>query len=163
MGRNNYREHLLVIFEDQAYKDYYLGFANHALFNDSQIYDGDIFGGWTKIQEQVNDENSVTLEHLSRFENAYVLALLDCDKDINRIDSIRRKIPNIYQDRIFFLSSFDEAEHLKDDLGQGKKETIGYQLAQHCYDNDSSLWKVPMLNHNLPEIEKLKIKFKFFS
>ena len=76
---------------------------------------------------------------------------------------IRRKIPNIYQDRIFFLSSFDEAEHLKDDLGQGKKETIGYQLAQHCYDNDSSLWKVPMLNHNLPEIEKLKIKFKFFS
>lgn len=105
----------------------------------------------------------VTLEHLSRFENAYVLALLDCDKDINRIDNIRRKIPNIYQDRIFFLSSFDEAEHLKDDLGQGKKETIGYQLAQHCYDNDSSLWKVPMLNHNLPEIEKLKIKFKFFS
>ena len=161
MGRNNYREHLLVIFEDQAYKDYYLGFANHALFNDSQIYDGDIFRGWTKIQEQVNDENSVTLEHLSRFENAYVLALLDCDKDINRIDNIRRKIPNIYQDRIFFLSSFDEAEHLKDDLGQGKKETIGYQLAQHCYDN--GLWKVPMLNHNLPEIEKLKIKFKFFS
>ena len=128
MGRNNYREHLLVIFEDQAYKDYYLGFANHALFNDSQIYDGDIFGGWTKIQEQVNDENSVTLEHLSRFENAYVLALLDCDKNINRIDNIRRKIPNIYQDRIFFLSSFDEAEHLKDDLGQGKKEDAGMYM-----------------------------------
>ena len=159
----NYKKHLLVIFEDQAYKDYYLGFTNHHCFNDTEIFAGDVFGGWLKIQQQVSDDSLATLEHLKRFENAYVLALLDSDKHEKRIAQIKQKIPKIYHDRIFLLSSLNEAENIKDDIGEGKKETIGYQFAEDCYNNDCNLWQKPMLVHNLAELKRLKQAFDFFA
>ena len=157
MGANIYQPHLLILSEDDAYRDLANGFVGHSAIAIKKIQVDQPAGGWLKLL------NAFTQNHVRDMEtytHRHVLMLLDLDGNSNRYrDDILPKIPaNIYN-RFFVLSCKDEAENLKSDMGRGKWEQMGEQLAESCHNDAygrlNSPWLLPQLDHNRIELARL--------
>ncbi|MDO4223899.1 MAG: hypothetical protein Q4D05_07730 [Acinetobacter sp.] len=159
MSVNRYQNYLMVLFEDNAYKDLFLGFdfAWH-----KQIELKPVYQGFDDVYLQLTYHNSLICKELAKYPTAYVLALIDGDLDSqseSKIEQLKNALTQ-YQDRIFIIGSKYEAEHIKRAIiEQGKWKTVGQKLGQSCKNEACALWQNEMLAHNQAEITRLKQVF----
>lgn len=157
MSINRYRKHLLILSEDDAYKDIANGFVNHYAIVGTQIHIAQSAGGW---RELLTLFTQTYLGDVRKYQERHVLMLLDLDGDQkNRTSEILEAIPNDVKDRVFFLCCLDEAEDFKRELGYGKFENFGERLAESCYCSTygglDPIWGCMQLNHNNDELIRL--------
>lgn len=163
MSVNREKPYLIVLFEDGAYKDLFMGFE---FSMQKQISPRSVCGGFDKVCLELTDEKSILLKELNKFPKAYVLALIDADLDncpdsqIGKIEKLKQKIDEKYIDRVFIIGSKIEAEDIKQVIiGQGKWKTVSQKLEDSCKNDNCQLWQDEMLKHNLDEISRLKQVF----
>lgn len=157
MGINKYHHHLLILSEDDAYRDIANGFINHFSVACDKISTEKPAGGWQKLIAMFSHEYA---DDVRKYPNRHVLLLLDLDGEPERYpEEILTRIPPDIKNRVFVLCCRDEAETIKDDLGHGKFEAIGKKLAESCYENThasaDSPWLCPQLQHNQDELIRL--------
>lgn len=157
MSINRYHKYLIVLFEDVAYKDLFLGFD---FSKERQIRQEPILQGFDDIYLRLTNPKSVTLQELNKYQNAYVLACIDADLDSqseSKIHRLKNAILDEYKERIVIIGSKYEAEHIKQaTIGRGKWATVSKKLENSCKNERCELWQDEMLQHNLGEIQRLK-------
>lgn len=152
MAVNKYLPHLLVLPEDEANKDIADGFLLNHNINQRNIQVLNVAGGCEKVKEKFKREKFYEMD---KYQHRRVLLLVDFDNDVSRITEIKAEIPHGLQDRIFVLGVLSEPEKLKGLNGLHSFEKIGKLLAEHCVDEDYSLWADRLLQHNQPELQRL--------
>lgn len=165
MSVNNAKPYLIVLFEDNAYKDLFMGFD---FSMQRQILLKPVCGGFPSVCVQLTNEKGVLLKELNQFSRAYVLALIDADLDNHpcsqkgKIDKLKTEIDTKYQDRIFIIGSRIEAEDIKRKIiGKGSWKKVVQKLEESCKDDNCQLWQDEILKHNLDEIARLKQVFNW--
>lgn len=165
MSVNREKPYLIVLFEDDAYKDLFMGFE---FSMQKQISQRPVCGGFDSVHLLLTNEKSILLKELNKFPKAYVLALIDADSDNyphsqkGKIDTLKTAIDVKYQDRVFIIGSKIEAEDIKQVIiGQGKWKTVSQKLEDSCKNDHCQLWQDDMLKHNLDEISRLKQVFNW--
>lgn len=162
MSVNRERPYLIVLFEDNAYKDLFLGFE---FSFHKQIQQKPVLQGFDDVLFQLTNSNSTTLKELNKYPNAYILAITDADMDSHQesnIDTLKKSIKGIYRNRIFVLGSKYEAENIKKEIiGQGKWRRLAKELESSCQNDSCELWHNDMLKHNLDEIVRLRQVFEW--
>ena len=156
MSINKYKQHLLILSEDDAYKDIANGFVNHFAIIGNQVHIAQSAGGWGELLDLFSKKY---LDDVRKYKERFVLLLLDLDGELNRTSQILTAIPSDVKDRVFFLCCLGEAEGIKKELGHGKFEDFGKRLAESCYnstyDKFDSIWGCQQLNHNNVELTRL--------
>ncbi|HHF3724754.1 TPA: hypothetical protein ACPOIM_001381, partial [Haemophilus influenzae] len=71
MSVNRYQDYLIVLFEDNAYKDIFLGFS---FSKNKQILLKPVCQGFSDVFLQLTDKDSLILKELNKYHHAYVLA-----------------------------------------------------------------------------------------
>ncbi|CAK0781332.1 conserved hypothetical protein [Gammaproteobacteria bacterium] len=151
MSVNKYRPHLLVIPEDDANRQIANGFHNHPKLNEHAIQILPNAGGWGNVVEEF--ENLVV--QIRRFPERSIVLLVDFDKNENRGDYIRGKIPSELSGRVFVLGIFSEPEQWRRENPSISYERMGMDLAEDCVNNTRKVWGCNLLKHNKDEIERM--------
>jgi hypothetical protein len=157
MSVNKYLDHILILPEDDANKDIINGFQNRINVNTRKLQILPPAGGWKKVIENFSNNNWLDME---TFKNRRIILLIDLDQEMDRIESIKKRIPKSIQDRVFIFGVLSEPEDLK---SQTKKslETIGGDLAKDCPNEISDLWNHELLKHNKDEVDPFRKSVKF--
>lgn len=163
MSINRYQDYLIVLFEDNAYKDIFLGFS---FSKNKQILLKPVCQGFGDVFLQLSDKGSLILKELNMYHHAYVLACIDADLDSqneSKIEKLKKSLFTEYKERIFILGSRYEAEHIKRFIiQQGKWKKVGEMLENDCKNEHYQLWRNEMLQHNGNEIERFRKIFHSF-
>lgn len=152
MSANKYSEHLVVIPEDDANRQILNGFRNTLGVDFRKIQVEPVAGGWKKVLETFESDHIPTM---GTFPKRHVLLLIDFDRDSNRIDEVKKVIPEELSDRVFVLGVFSEPEDLSKSIRQ-TEEMIGELLADACLNKVEGLWSNPLLNHNNDELTRMQ-------
>ena len=152
MSVNVYKQHVLVLPEDDANRQLANGFLLEPRLNLRPIQILPIVGGWAKLRDELV---STHLSHLHRYPDAHLVLLIDFDEKVEeRLRIFKESIPVPVCDRVYLLGTLDEPEPLRKDQGI-TLEKIGAQLAKECAHEEMDLWTHKMLVHNRPELERL--------
>lgn len=152
MSANKYSEHLVVIPEDDANRQILNGFRNTLGVDFRKIQVEPVAGGWKKVLETFESDHIPTM---GTFPKRHVLLMIDFDRDSNRIDEVKKVIPEELRDRVFVLGVFSEPEDLSKSIRQ-TEEMIGELLADACLNKVEGLWSNPLLNHNNDELTRMQ-------
>lgn len=156
MSTNKYQPHLLILPEDDAYRDMANGFVKHFAIILRKIQIEKPARGWLDLLECFSKEY---VQGVRTYPERHILLLLDLDGQSERGSRLFDKIPIDIKDRVFFLCGLNEAEDIKRELGSGHFEVIGERLAQSCYDvahaNSNSPWLCQQLQYNKDELVRL--------
>ena len=153
MSANRYGNHICVLPED----DYNARIADEFLQNLPEkslrvIQVMPVTGGWLKAVECFEQEY---IPRLRNFSRSHVLLAIDFDHDVaSRLRYVSTRIPSDVRDRVFVLGSLDEAEDLRRSLGDIK--LIGSKMTEACRTDEPGIWSSPLLQHNAPELERLR-------
>lgn len=157
MSVNREKPYLIVLFEDNAYKDLFMGFQ---FSTQRQVKQNTVYGGFKYIYLELTNNDSLTLKELKKYSNAYVLAMIDADLDSqseSNIEKLKSSICTEYKERVFVVGSQYEAEDIKKTvIEQGKWKSVSKKLENSCINEDCGLWQDEMLEHNSAEIARLK-------
>ncbi|MCU0795910.1 MAG: hypothetical protein MUF31_08245 [Akkermansiaceae bacterium] len=153
MSVNKYQPHLLVIPEDDANRDIFTGFLNHRSVNSRRVHVENVAGGWTDALDLLINEHA---RGMRRYDKRHVLILIDFDRRENRFEQVWTKIPKDLRNRVFIMGCQDEPERVRDATGL-TKEQLGEALAKACVSGEAGLWDNPILAHNLPELERMRM------
>lgn len=154
MAVNRYRPHLVVVVEDDPYREMVNGAKLCDRVHESVIDVRRPQGGWVKVFAALDD----VAKELCQYPEMRLLLLIDFDHEFSRryqeFDNKCRQIG--YQSRVFLLGAdHREAEDLKKTLNLNF-EMIGKKLVEGCPGETIALWKNPHLRHNLTEIERMR-------
>jgi len=162
MSPNKYIPHILVLPEDDAYRQIANGFL--LLLAPSAARAIQVLlpaGGWEKVADKFQTDYAAGM---SRYAERHVVLLIDFDQDDDdaaqidaRLAQIQEKIPDAIQDRVFVIGVLSEAEDLiKDRLGNF--ETIGKNLEKDCRSQTMEFWNHRLLKHNKQELARMSHK-----
>jgi hypothetical protein len=149
---NNYRDHLLVVPEDDANKDLAVGFQKTVPRGPNAMYVERPAGGWPSTRDRLRG----LFGTMRKFPARRVLVLVDFDDTETRRADVLREVPNDLRDRIYLLGVWSEPESLQKVLNHLSRETIGETLAQECLNDQEILWTHALLAHNAPELARLR-------
>ena len=161
MAVNQYIEHLVILLEDEPYRDIVNGVKLSLNINESVIDVKNPCGGWPKVFEKLNKD----LPLLNKYRNRNILLLMDFDdnrddtqtsfaKRMNRFEKI---VPEEYRNRVFLLGiNHKESEDLKKIFQLSNFEKIGKLLIDDCPNGDLSHWENKHLVCNLSELDRMK-------
>jgi hypothetical protein len=150
MSANKFHPHILVLPEDDANSDIANGF--HLEINrDRRMQVLPVAGGWLHVLNRFETDEVAGMD---RYPNRFMVLLIDCDGQEERLDDARERIPEHLKDRVFILGVLSEPEALQPDLGS--LETIGKKIAEDCRDETDAIWKHNLLRHNLIELARLR-------
>jgi hypothetical protein len=155
MAVNRYLHHLVVILEDEPYRDIMNGIKNSATVNDLLIDVKTPVGGWTKVFASLDDQNGL----LNKFSNMHLLLLIDFDREFSRrYEMFRSKInAQPYQNRVFLLGVYDkQSEDLKRALGHINLEALGKDLVDNCPQQQNIIWQNEHLVCNQAELSRMQ-------
>lgn len=152
MSANRYSEHLVVIPEDDANRQILNGFRNTLGVDLRKIQVEPVAGGWKKVLETFESDH---IPMMGKFPKRHVLLMIDFDRDSNRIDGVKKVIPEELKDRVFVLGVFSEPEDLSKSIRQ-TEEMIGELLADACLNKVEGLWSNPLLSHNNDELTRMQ-------
>jgi 5S rRNA maturation endonuclease (ribonuclease M5) len=152
---NKYKKHLLILSEDDAYKDIANGFFIKYPLVNKKIEES--AGGWENLIHLFKNEYE---EGIRKNQNRHVLLLLDLDNHSERLELIYNEyLSSDIREQVFVLCCKDESERLKKNLGHGTFETIGKKLAESCLNNTFTVqdnpWLCEELKHNQKELKRL--------
>ena len=155
---NKFKEHLVVIPEDPVNREIVNGFLLHSEVDERALrilppHRDKKKGGWKRVIKRFK-----TLHNSMReLKYRYVLLLIDFDKNKERFNRIRNKIPNELEARVFIMGTFSEPEELKKTINKNFKnfEEIGGALAEGCANDNYCLWQHDLLKHNSSELDRM--------
>jgi hypothetical protein len=148
---NKYKDHLLIVPEDDANKDLAVGFQK-IVRQASAIHIESVAGGWSSVQERLKN----LVPSMQRFSCRRVLALVDYDEQEKRRDDVLRDVPQGLLNRVYVLGVWSEPELLQRALDHRSREVIGEDLARECLGGTLALWQHPLLVHNTRELSRLR-------
>lgn len=152
MSLNRYKPHILIWYEDDAYRQIVNGFIKNPALNYRAInVPHEPFGGWRNVADELDN---LDIYKMSRYTQRHLLLLVDYDNNVGRLNYIQNKIPENLSDRIFILGVLSESEELKRNIRKDF-EKIGMALAQDCADNTRSMWAHDLLKHNESELDRM--------
>lgn len=157
MSANKERNHWIVLPEDDAYRQLANGFLGGiAPERQRQIQVMAPAGGWLKAVELVG-RNYVT--SMRRYERRHLVLLIDFDGSPSRFMDASKNVPPEIAERVFIIGSFKEAEHLRNSM-KLPYETIGRRAADSCERDIPDFWKDDLLQHNMPEVQRIQDRFR---
>ena len=157
MATNNFRPHLHVIPEDDRNRQIANGFAGSKSIAPRVVQILPPAGGWMKTVEKAKDSD------MQRYAERRLHLLVDFDRKTDRIEYIKKNIPEEFIERVFILGTFSEPEELKATLGRKGLEELGESLSEECPAcSDRSLWEHALLRHNTEELERMIVSVRSF-
>lgn len=149
---NKYKDHLLIVPEDDANKDLALGFMNAVPRGVNAIHIEPVAGGWSSARDRVEN----LLPSMRKCSCRRVLVLVDFDTSMTRRQDVMRNVPADLADRVYLLGVWSEPESLQATLNHRSREAIGEELARACLDDTDGLWQHALLAHNADEVARLR-------
>jgi hypothetical protein len=149
---NKYKDHLLIVPEDDANKDLALGFVNAVPRGVNAAHIEPVAGGWSSARDRLAN----LLPSMRRFSSRRVLVLVDFDTSATRRDDVLRDVPTYLADRVYLLGGWSEPESLQAALDHRSREALGASLARACLDDTDGLWQHALLAHNADELARLR-------
>lgn len=153
---NKYRPHVLIIPEDDANRQLANGFVLHHAIATRAVGGTIPAKGWTNVLSVFADEY---VAYLRSYKHAYVILLLDFDRDDDRRTKCEQAVPADIKARVFLFGSRDEPEAVRRDVPESL-EAIGTRLAEECYRESYELWTGRHFDHNDTERQKLSATVK---
>ena len=96
------------------------------------------------------------LRGLREFPQRMLVLVIDFDKQVNRLDEAKARIPADVQDRVFIIGARDDPEGLRQTLpGRPSFESIGKALAEDCRANTRTIWGTTDLVCNSNELDRM--------
>lgn len=158
MSVNNYQAHLLVLPEDRANSEIATGFLLNPQLNQRSIQVLPFARGWRTVIERFVRDYVPTM---GKYPHRLIVLLIDFDGDENRLDHVKREIPEDLKERVFVLGVLSEPEKLR--RGTGKNfEEIGEALARDCPRDVNDLWNHDLLKHNRTELDRVITAVRVF-
>ena len=151
---NRLKPHVLVLPEDDADGQLANGFVLHPGVAPRAIQILPEAGGWNSVLSCFVDEHVAGMD---KFPHRFMILLIDFDRDGDRLNKARARIPLHLKDRVFVLGVWSNPEDLKRSLS-ATFEQIGTRLAQECRDGTGDTWEHDLLRHNSDELYRLRIK-----
>jgi hypothetical protein len=162
---NRQSSHLIVLPEDDADRQIVNGFIQGSSIDQRRIQATNVAGGWCKAEDIIHEEY---LAYLQRYPKGHLVLLIDFDKNTNRGENIRKKIPANLASRIFVIGTLGTPEKLKAELSLNTFEAIGEKAFADCRDPErlenpaGTIWEHSRLKHNLMEIQRLHAAVSHF-
>ncbi|MGO9172885.1 MAG: hypothetical protein ACLP7P_13115 [Rhodomicrobium sp.] len=150
MSVNRYKPHVLIIPEDDANRQLANGFVLNISVGQVQIEP--VARGWRHVCEIFVADHAPLMD---KFENRFIVLLIDFDGDGNRLQKVQQQIPASLTDRVFILGAQTEPEELKQ-AGLGSYEDIGRTMAEDCQNGTQTVWAHELLRHNEGELNRLR-------
>jgi hypothetical protein len=149
---NKYQPHVFLIPEDDANREVALALlleldidpAKYKLFLAAR--------GWPHVVESFLRDH---VNGMNRFQQRYLIMLIDMDNHPERLENIRAQIPVDLEERVFILGTLSEPEDLKPDLGSSFDD-VGVMLGRDIRDSTGRAWGHALLQINQPELDRLK-------
>ena len=153
------KPHLLVLPEDDAWRQIVNGFLQEASVNQNSLQVLDLARGWSKAFDSITDFYAVRMR---KYPECRIVLLIDFDHDTGRLEKNKNKIPADLSDRVFVIGVLSkEPKDLCKETGMNL-EKVGEELAKNCTDNIPGLWDHELLRHNKPELERIILSVKSF-
>jgi hypothetical protein len=149
--RNRYLPHVLIIPEDDANRQIANGFLLNHSVDTGRIQLEVEAGGWSHALAQFK---RVYVPEMNKWEQRFILLLIDFDEDGNRFKEAQSAIPENLRNRVFVLGAWSNPERLRAELG-ASFERIGGLMAVECEKGDG-IWVHPLLRHNANELDRLR-------
>lgn len=161
MSANKYKNHLLVLPEDDANRQIANGFLLNPNLKGRIIQILPPAGGWIKVLDSFKKNH---VPNMKKCQQRMMLLLIDFDLKENRLDQVKDQIPATLKDRVFVLGVQSEPENLKKKhlLDHNTFEEIGKSLAQDCVNGTDKLWGHDLLKQNKTELERMILCVKPF-
>jgi hypothetical protein len=153
MSVNKFRDHMVVLPEDDATRQLVNGFCLHDRLDPRRVSVQPPSRGWSAA---VDSFERVWIDYLRRYQRALFVFLIDFDGDPDaRRDKVRAAVPTDLRDRVFVLGPRDNVEALRAASGTSP-ERLGSMLAAECFgDADLAAWLHEHVASNTPERERL--------
>jgi len=150
MAVNRYKPHVCFIPEDDADRQFVIGFRSHHSVNVAAIDLREPAGGWEYVLDLFGNE---FIPRLKRYAGAHVVLVLDFDEAGNRRAVCERRIPDELKPRVFLIGAWSTPETLRADLNL-PLDRIGERAAANCLADDG-FWNHPHLAHNTAEVARM--------
>jgi hypothetical protein len=147
---DKYSPHLFILPEDNANRQIANGFAVE--FDERQVQVKNEIGGWRKVVDACVDQYAKIMRDN---QNCSMVLLIDFDESENRLEYVKRAIPDELIDRVFVIGAKGEPEDLRK-ARLGTFEEIGIKIAKCCRDGTNDFWNHELLKNNLDELSRLK-------
>lgn len=151
MSVNKYQPHVYVLPEDDANRQLANGFLLHPDLSARNIQVLPEAGGWREVLKRFNSDYA---NGMKRYDQRFMVLLLDFDGDAARLAEAQACIPPPLKNRVFIIGAFTQPEALRTDLGS--YETIGLALAKDCRETTNATWGHHLLRHNETELQRLR-------
>ena len=151
MSVSRYRPHVFVLPEDDANRQLANGFLLHESVAMREIQVLPTAGGWTKVRDLFQ---KVHIAEMVNYTQRHMVLLVDFDGKSNRLDEMKKAIPDNLIERVFVIGAWRNPEDLKRNK-LGSLESIGRQLASECHENRNAVWSHDLLNHNATELARM--------
>jgi len=148
---NKYVPHVFVLPEDDANSELANGFLLHEELDQRAIQILNCVGGWAHVREKFEEDH---INAMRRFPLRHMILLVDFDDRANRFQAMIENVPDDLRHRVFVVGVSSEPEDLPR-ANLGTNETVGYQLAQECFEESRTTWKHELLKHNVPELDRM--------
>ncbi len=162
MSVNHYKDHLLILPEDDANRQLANGFLKDPALNLRRVQVLPIAGGWSKVRDTFI---AAHVAQLKKYPLRHLVLLIDFDE---QVEERTRIFKNLFSDlssneyeRVYLLGTRTEPEPLRKSCGISL-EKIGEQLARDCAVGKSGLWQHEFLEHNQTELGRLESRVKPF-
>ena len=158
MSSNKYRQHILVLPEDDANRQIANGFILDLNLNSRAIQVLPEVRGWEDVVDKFTNDYASTMR---QYPYRMIALLIDFDEHEDRLSYVKTQIPDDLENRVFVLGVLSEPESLRRDINKDF-EKIGEALAKDCSNNTNELWGHELLKHNKTELDRMILSVKPF-
>lgn len=156
---NKYRQHVVVLPEDDANRQVVNGFVSSPGIIPGRIKVLRSEGGWMKVVESFREDGG-RHNYLRNHKDGVFILVIDFDGDEDRLHWALDRIPADVRDRVFIVGARTDPEDLKRSLRQlmacgGSYEEIGRALAEDCRAGTRDVWDQPDLACNRSELDRM--------
>jgi hypothetical protein len=151
MSVNKYQPHVLVLPEDDANRQLANGFILDQSLSTWRIQVLEEVGGWRQVLDRFLSDHVVDMD---RYPDRSMVLLIDFDREQERLNDAKARIPKHLTERVFILGAWSEPEALKTELGS--YERIGLAMARDCREETDTTWGHGLLRHNASELDRLR-------
>jgi hypothetical protein len=151
MSAGKYRDHILLLPEDQANSDIANGFLLYQLHDPRAIDVLPPAGGWSHVRDEFVETH---IAEMRRHPLRRMILMVDFDAQDDRLNAVKEVVPADLAERVFVVGVWSNPEALRVATGCSL-EKLGCKLAMECCDGSRAVWNHELLRHNAPEVARM--------